>query len=137
MNVMASKNIELLKNEFSSNEWPSFLALDIESDDSVSSAAISFVVTDNVKWFEGHFPDQPVLAGVVQTHWVGILSEWLFDIRGEFRRIDNLKFQTVILPDTEVIMSLNFDASKNAVKFFLKNGDVVFSEGRLVYSIGE
>lgn len=86
-------------------------------------------------WLEGHFPQQPVVAGVVQTHWAGELAQYLFPLGDNFIRIDNLKFQQVILPGQSLQLSLDYSvaADSSAVKFRYQQGDSIFSEGKLVF----
>lgn len=123
-------SLEELKNHFSSNEWPTFESLNIEPD----SLQLNITVGPEVQWFEGHFPEQPVLAGVVQTHWVGELSAYLFELKGGFSSVQNLKFQTVILPEAKITLGLSFDPDKSLVKFKYYDENHSYSEGKMTFT---
>lgn len=122
--------IDTLATQFSSNEWPGFLAVKQEE----NQVSVDLRVDGDIRWFEGHFPDQPVLAGVVQTHWAGEISRYVFSIAQDFVRIDKLKFQSVILPQCDVHLSLEYIVDSNAVKFQYTRAGQVCSEGKIVFS---
>lgn len=122
-------SLEKLKQNFNSDEWPEFLSLSQNE----NRVEIEVIIGLAIRWFEGHFPEQPVLAGVVQTHWAALLSAYFFPLQGEFSRLDNLKFQNVILPEVTLTIALEHQVEKNSVKFRFVSEDESFSEGRIVY----
>lgn len=124
-------SIDELKQRFESNQWPTITQFSARSD---NECEMALHIEPSISWFEGHFPDQPVLAGVVQTHWAGEYAQALFPIDGEFSRIDNLKFQSVILPGQTLTLSLTFLPEKHAVSFRYAADDKVFSSGKLVFA---
>lgn len=122
--------IDDLKREFSSAEWPRFLSVQTAD----NSQTISLFINDDIRWFTGHFPEQPVLAGVVQTHWAAELGKFLFPLNGDdFSRIDNLKFQMVILPGQTITLHLEYLPESGALKFRYTQGDTNYSEGKFVF----
>lgn len=130
-NPSITMKVAELTQRFSSHEWPKFV--DIEA--AANGWAISLFIDENIRWFTGHFPEQPVLAGVVQTHWAAELGKFLFPLGDNFIRIDNLKFQTVILPGQSVTLHLEYlpDSENCALKFRYVHGDIAFSEGKFVF----
>lgn len=119
------------------NEWPSLLgysAIDHteNADEKIVNVEIQFHVPAELSWFVGHFPEQPVLPGVVQTHWAGELSRALFPV-GDFQQVNGLKFKSMILPDANVTLSLVFKAEKNSVAFRFENSSEVFTTGSLLF----
>ena len=46
-------------------DFPRVVAVD-ENDGAVT---LRLEVTPDLSWFHGHFPGEPVLAGIIQTHW--------------------------------------------------------------------
>lgn len=126
-----------LQTLFPSPEWPVFLSL--ESGDNRYSFGL--LINSDIRWFEGHFPEQPVLAGVVQTHWAAQLACALFPL-DEFQGVDNLKFQTVILPGQTVHLTLDYLAEKSAIKFTYQSvadpaaEPSLCSEGKLLFGEG-
>lgn len=123
-------NLINLQQMFTTDAWPQFLSFDISSHSSV----LLLKMNPEIQWFTGHFPGQPVLAGVVQTHWAAELSKALFPLGEEFQRIDNLKFQTVILPNQTVSLHLHYLPDSHAVKFSYQQGATLCSEGKLVFA---
>tara|TARA_B100000745_G_scaffold162737_1_gene106532 strand:- start:4662 stop:5033 length:372 start_codon:yes stop_codon:yes gene_type:complete len=91
-------------------------------------------LSPEIFYFQGHFPVQPVLPGVVQIHWAMAKGLEHFPIKGEFSRMEAIKFQQVIFPERAVTMHLSFDSDKNKLSFRFQDGDTPFSSGRIVYS---
>ena len=87
-----SLTLTQLRNHFSSGHWPRMNAIS----SSEHRCVIDLFIAADMHWLEGHFPQQPVVAGVVQTHWAGELAKYVFATGDESIRIDNLKFQQVI-----------------------------------------
>ena len=66
----------------------------------------TFVVPPDLPFFEGHFPDHPILPGVVALGWMLAAAERFLDRPlGEVELL-NVKFQHVILPGTTVELTL-------------------------------
>lgn len=123
--------IDDLRLEFSSAEWPHFLALDVVQ----NGYAIALDIHASIRWFDGHFPQQPVLAGIVQTHWAAELGKFLFPLGDKFVRIDNLKFQTVVLPGQQLTLLLEHLPNSGALKFRYVQNELNFSEGKCVFGL--
>ncbi len=131
--IMENHSIQSLQTIFNSNQWPDLIAIDaIES-----GYQLKLYINNDIHWLTGHFPQQPILAGVVQTHWATTLSQLIFKIEGDIQQIDNLKFQEVILPEQTIKLSLEFNAEKKNVKFSYTNADnQYFSEGKILFIKG-
>ena len=72
-------------------------------------------VPADLDYFKGHFPGQPILAGVVQLDWaIGYGLEHLAMGSDSVERVEVLKFQVIIPPDT--LLTLRLD-KKSAHKF--------------------
>jgi 3-hydroxymyristoyl/3-hydroxydecanoyl-(acyl carrier protein) dehydratase len=86
-------------------------------------------------YFNGHFPDQPILPGVAQLFWVEYFAKLFFDIKGSFLTMEVIKFKKIIAPDSHFIMELQWKQDSGKVYFFLRSSADVFSSGRMVYSV--
>lgn len=85
-------------------------------------------------YFDGHFPQAPILPGVVQIHWAEHFARQLFDLQGEFAAMEVIKFQKVIAPDSEVTLDLAYDSGKNKITFAYHSPAAQHSSGRIVLS---
>ena len=78
--------------------------------------------------FDGHFPDMPIVPGVV------LLDEALFaiaaalQVRLEHCRLAQVKFRSVVRPGQE--LALQFESpTPGTVRFRIDTGDVAVAEG--------
>lgn len=83
--------------------------------------------------FKGHFPDYPVLPGVVQLHWAVLLSRSYFGELGNDLAIDKLKFQNIIQPGDSVSLVLS-RTSQHAVKFTYLTHNQQASSGLITFT---
>lgn len=127
---MEDCDVESLKGSFVGNEWCEFESLVI-TDESIK---VGVYIQKSLSWFEGHFPNQPVLPGVVQTHWACELAQHVFARKG-LKKVNNLKFKTMILPETYLTLNLSFNSVKNSVSFSYTHDNDTFSTGSLLFSV--
>jgi 3-hydroxymyristoyl/3-hydroxydecanoyl-(acyl carrier protein) dehydratase len=90
-------------------------------------------ISQDLCWFRGHFPDQPVLPGVVQLHWAIIVACALFDFSGSPREIKRLKFKNIVTPPKLLELSV-CQHGPNEVQFEFCSDDAQNSLGRLVFA---
>jgi acyl-coenzyme A synthetase/AMP-(fatty) acid ligase/3-hydroxymyristoyl/3-hydroxydecanoyl-(acyl carrier protein) dehydratase len=83
-------------------------------------------------YFDGHFPGSPVLPGVVQLSWVDLFARQLFDAKGGWRRMEAVKFSRLLLPETDVALTLQAHDDGDQIRFSYAIDGVVCSSGRLV-----
>lgn len=121
-------DLSALWQTFNSEEWPQLRHWQLA--DNVLSADL--FVPNELSWFAGHFPEQAVLPGVVQTHWAGQISQCAFPV-ADFCQVNGLKFKSMIMPDTALTLRLQYKAEKNSVAFTFVNDDTVFSTASLVF----
>lgn len=81
--------------------------------------------------FAGHFPGHPVLPGVVQLAWAQQLGREAFGLEAAVTRLEQIKFRALIQPDCIVELRLRYDAGRGKLSFEYRDGDRVFSSGRL------
>ena len=84
-------------------------------------------------YFDGHFPQTPILPGVAQLEWAMMLAQECFALPPLFCGIQALKFQHVILPETPFSLELQHDASKGCVAFHYFSPGCVHASGRLMF----
>jgi acyl-coenzyme A synthetase/AMP-(fatty) acid ligase len=82
--------------------------------------------------FTGHFPQTPVLPGVVQIDWALAIAQELMALPPRFAGMEVLKFQQLARPGDRLQLTLRFDAERGKLYFAYQNGDKACSSGRIV-----
>ena len=122
-------DIEILKAKINTAEYPELLASSYVD----NKVKLQLFIPDDLSWFKGHFPEQPVLPGVVQVHWAGSFSKLLFENLTDFKGINHIKYKTMILPNTQLDQVLEYKTNKQQVVFTYQNGEELFSSGILQF----
>jgi UDP-3-O-[3-hydroxymyristoyl] N-acetylglucosamine deacetylase/3-hydroxyacyl-[acyl-carrier-protein] dehydratase len=103
-----------------------FLLLDrvIELEEDKKAVAIKNV-TANEEFFQGHFPQQPIMPGVLQIEALAQLAGvLLFSSRdsggslGFFRAIENVKFRRQVVPGDQLRLEVQLDRKKGGLAKF-------------------
>ncbi|MDF9617341.1 AMP-binding protein [Pseudomonas entomophila] len=82
--------------------------------------------------FSGHFPQTPVLPGVVQLDWAIALAASHLRLAHRFAGMEVLKFQQLVRPGDELLLSLRFDADRGKLYFAYTCAGQPCSSGRIV-----
>lgn len=101
--------------------------LSVERD--ARSARITLIAQQELHWFDGHFPQAPLLPGVVQTHWAIGFGRAHLDVRGAFRELKNVKFIRVIQPGDRLTLHLEHDPARGELSFEYRSNDAICSAG--------
>lgn len=81
-----------------------------------NSLSFQLFVPADLYYFAGHFSNQPVLAGVVQLHWViGFCQQYFPDLK-HVLAVEVLKFQVMVQPDSP--LELFVEHNKTGVVLF-------------------
>jgi len=92
---------------------------------------LELAVPSELECFTGHFPQHPILPGVVQLAWAVHFASTSFGCAPVYQQMAGIKFQRVIGPDQQLVLELDFDASKDELAFRYFDADGVYSSGRL------
>ncbi len=96
-------------------------------------AEFEIKVPEELFYLQGHFPQQPILPGVIQIHWAVKLAAARLGMKPSFKGIEALKFHRVIKPQTPLKLTLE-QAEKTGKLHFSYLSDVgVHSQGRIVF----
>ncbi len=120
-----SNDTHQLMGLFKEAEGPTITDLKLSGD----TAVIKLTVNDELRWFDGHFPEQAVLPGIVQINWAGQIGRALFADNAGFKQLTNIKFKTMVLPHTNMELELSYSAEKGILKFHFFNENQSFSLG--------
>jgi 3-hydroxyacyl-[acyl-carrier-protein] dehydratase len=98
--------------------------------------AVDLHIPDTLDHFTGHFPQYPVLPGVVQIDWAIGIAHRYFLFSTSFKALENIKFQALILPNTDITLGLRWDKNKAALHFSYSKNQRTYSSGRIIFSSG-
>jgi 3-hydroxymyristoyl/3-hydroxydecanoyl-(acyl carrier protein) dehydratase len=79
--------------------------------------------------FQGHFPGEPILPGVVQVDWAVRFAAEHFataPAAGDFQ----VKFRQLVRPDHDLALLLTLDGQRRHVAFEYRVGDDIVSSGK-------
>ena len=110
-------------------DWPRFDKLEITK----TGLVLSIYIPDDLSYFQGHFPEQPVVPGVVQIHWVGEIAKRYFSSIG-FVSLRAVKFGNVILPGMVLNLTLDYQSKKHTFRFEYSDEKTSYSSGLIICS---
>lgn len=93
---------------------------------------LQLAVPPDLAYFSGHFPQTPVLPGVVQVEWALTLGQQLMNLPAKFAGMEVLKFQQLVRPGDEVQLHLRFDPTRSKLYFTYRNETATCSSGRIL-----
>lgn len=94
---------------------------------------LTLKIQASLHYFQGHFPIEPVLPGVVQLAWAEQFGRLFLGVRGHFQRMEQVKFQNIVHPNTTLMLKLDYQTERQRLHFSLRDHDKNFASGRLVY----
>ncbi|ROL87377.1 AMP-binding protein [Pseudomonas chlororaphis] len=94
--------------------------------------SLQLAIPPDLAYFSGHFPQTPVLPGVVQVDWALALGQKLLDLPGRFAGMEVLKFQQLVRPGDQVQLHLRFDHERGKLYFAYRNDTAACSSGRIL-----
>ena len=87
----------------------------IQIDD--NEAKLTLFIPANLKWFDGHFPDYPVLPGVVQLNWAMQFARQHLLPDAITSRQFKVKFRSVVQPDATIDLHLTWRPEVHRLRF--------------------
>ena len=93
---------------------------------------LDLVISGDLAYFNGHFPKTPVLPGVVQVDWAIALGQPLLDQPRRFAGMEVLKFQQLVRPGDQLLLTLRFDAERGKLYFAYTCDGAPCSSGRIL-----
>lgn len=97
-------------------------------------------VTVNEPYFQGHFPDEPIMPGVMIIETMAQIGGFVFDIvneRGYVIGVDKTKFKKVVIPGDTLIVEATLIqrfGSMGKVKAIAKVDNVEVASGEITYN---
>ena len=106
---------------------PDVIAHNVSGD----GAEYLFDIPAGLTWFDGPFPDNPILPAVVQIDWAIHFGQRLGFDSDRFAGFARLKFMAVIVPDTLIRLSLV--ASGAGLRFVYESAAGLHSKGTVKF----
>jgi 3-hydroxymyristoyl/3-hydroxydecanoyl-(acyl carrier protein) dehydratase len=108
--------------------WPEIREESMES----GRIVLRLGVPETLDCFPGHFPGWPILPGVLQVHWAIKFARDRLAIAGEFAALEGVKFQSIVRPETELLLELALD-ERGRLTFDYSSATGRHSSGRVVF----
>jgi 3-hydroxymyristoyl/3-hydroxydecanoyl-(acyl carrier protein) dehydratase len=99
-----------------------------------NSVRVSLHLPAELEYFAGHFPECPLLPGVVQIGWAIGHGRKHFCLGAPMRRLTAVKFMRVIEPGANIALLLNYDAEASRLSFEYQENGVACSSGNIVFA---
>ena len=99
-----------------------------------NQAQIRIKVAEDLACFPGHFPGFPILPGAVQLDWAMLLARQFLNVSGKFAGMEQIKFQSPILPGNIVSLNLTYETEKNRLGFSYRREEKPCSSGYILLS---
>lgn len=134
---MTNKLSNKLQALFVEREGPQIdnIELFVHGENCDAAALVKIHVPDTISWFDGHFPEQAVLPGVVQIDWVGKIGTALIVSKGVFSKLSNIKFKSMVMPNTRLTVELIYQSEKGNLKFHLFDEKTSYSSGIMKFIV--
>lgn len=97
------------------------------------SVKLSLRIQPELVYFDGHFPKQPILAGIAQLAWVEEYGQLFFSIEQPFLRMEVIKFKKIIQPKDIITLYLSWNFEAGKLYFDFSSETQAHSSGRLLY----
>ena len=94
------------------------------------NAEISLIFPKNSNFFKGHFPDFPILPGVVQLFFAKEFARDIFNLNFVPQKVKKVKFSSIIKPEMKVKLILT--KNKNSIDYKYTDDEKTFSSGTFV-----
>ena len=83
--------------------------------ESADALTIKLRVPANLRHFQGHFPDFPILPGVAQLHWAVRAAQQQFGYGTAPTALQAVKFHQVVIPEQVLNLQLTHNRSRQSV----------------------
>ena len=86
----------------------------------------------NSPCFEGHFPGNPILPGIIQLHWAVLLARHCLGLKEPPKELRRIKFHGILVPPRLVELRLRAQ-NERSVEFQVLGRSEAHSSGLLVF----
>ncbi len=95
----------------------------------------AFLLEVDSDWevFSGHFPDFPILPGIIQLHWAAQYAHHFMGRAELPLEVRQLKFHNIFVPPGWLVLELQ-EISGSVLKFLVSSVGGVHAQGKLLYA---
>ena len=97
---------------------------------------LDLLVAADCPWFEGHFPGQPILPGVVQIGWAVHFARELYGFEPVATTLEQIKFKRPILPGARLTLHLTPAKDGRKLRYEYRDATTSYSSGTLNFGTG-
>ncbi len=101
---------------------------------SATAAKLQLTPASDMAVFDGHFPGTPILPGVALVDWAIECGRTAFGIHAPFLRMEALKFQQLVRPETQLELDLGWRAETGTLQFSFRSSQGMHASGRIVFA---
>ncbi len=94
-----------------------------------NSVTLDLWIPPDLAQLEGHFPEQPIIPGVVQIDWAVKLAAQHLGVTAEPARRFQVKFRRVTLPGALIQLVLRHEPQRHRLVFEYRRGDELLTSG--------
>lgn len=132
-NAQGKTTVPALEALFRDNQGRTTEPIILERQDEPDTVTLRLQLQKEISYFDGHFDEEAILAGVVQVDWAIEYAQNFFSIPGIFQRIEALKFFKVQFADQRTSLELRYAPDRNRIYFRYFDDDAKYSSGRIVF----
>ena len=92
---------------------------------------IDMVVDGDLLWFDGHFPNFPILPGVVQLDWALAFAREYLALDAETTREFEVKYKAGIFPGDRITLTLHYRPENGRLSFEFRGEKTVRTSGHM------
>jgi 3-hydroxymyristoyl/3-hydroxydecanoyl-(acyl carrier protein) dehydratase len=90
---------------------------------------LTLSIPAELSYFDGHFPEVPILPGVVQVKWAVEFARQHLGVQARFRALTGVKFMRVMQPGATVTLQLDYASERGELEFEYSVDGLVCSSG--------
>lgn len=101
-----------------------------DNDNDNDEIILELFIPKEIVFFDGHFPEHPILPGVTQVNWaINFFEEFMAIKKESIGELYQLKFTQIIVPETTLFLSLKREYSKLRFRYF--DSQFTYSSGKM------
>lgn len=102
---------------------------DIRTED--GRVELDLEITADLLWFQGHFPDLPILPGVVQLDWAVHFARAHLGLALPAARQFQVKYKSGIFPGDRITLALTHQVERGRLSFDYRRDGAVCATGQV------